>query len=101
MEDGAYFQKSGVRQTDHCLIPGSTEGIPFFSSIVTVSLAHFIKNLVVTLVSGRSRMSSEMRASKLMPVAQARQGSHVPDELHLGWLLLNVAARKYFLTMKK
>jgi hypothetical protein len=60
-------------------------GIPFFSSTVTVSFAHFIKNLdVVTFPSARSfgggPFGQKMFSRYAVP---KRRGVGLPDELHL------------------
>lgn len=60
--------------------------IPFFNSTVTVSLAHFIKNLCHDKVRSGPRAAST--AGGLAPITRGAPGLEdsgcLPDELHLG-----------------
>lgn len=61
--------------------------LPFFSSIVTVSLAHFIKNLERHHQHRRGGLRALGSIGFSTSVRRERElGWSLPDELHLGWL---------------
>ena len=55
---------------------------PFFSSTVTVSLAHFIKKLEGSLDVSRSGFDECLVRQAELAIAAHNKGEHIPDELH-------------------
>lgn len=61
---------------------GWVEGAPFLSSIVTVSFAHFIKNLPPCQLC-REYRALKYRAQLAVLYRQGKEGVNLPHKLHL------------------
>ena len=59
---------------------------PFFNSIVTVSLAHFIRNLSQRVSLWMMAMGGLVAAPELRELGCKFRDGDVPDELHGGWI---------------